>query len=360
MIDFDCNFIISAFPDSPEKEKDLLEIIGSIKSLGGYVTLISHLDCSQEIKDIVDLYLYNSKNEISYKDSDILDPAILKNVYCFPNFNWVNTGDIVYRDYKGWIGYTPSIVNLLMPAISSAFSRKHDFVVYMEADFIFPKEFDIKINSLCTELNSIGRSSLFYRVPNSPWLHGHLFIIRLDLGTYLTLPFGRYDTNRDFIEKFPNYVFEDFLCEIESRTKSIVKTRDDLNQFFGGEIKLNWDTHKWQWSKSDFMLYTNSDCSLFVDQQDLSSVRLFVNLKTISHFQKAEFRISIKGPGLDLHSNYILNRGEWSWERVVLDEAEDYIIDYTISSEDISVGDSYVVKGNQLEYLSRIRNFVKS
>ena len=164
MIQSRCNFIISSFPNSEEKQNHLLSHIERIKEVGGYVTLITHFDCDVMIKDAVDFYLYNSNNEVSYKDSDLLQPILLGKATNFPSVNWVSfcddNGDVVYGDYKAWVGYSPSIISLFIPALAMSFSGQFDYVVYMESDFIFPDNFDDKVNSICSQLENEGNDSL--------------------------------------------------------------------------------------------------------------------------------------------------------------------------------------------------------
>jgi hypothetical protein len=365
VIDYDCSFIISAFPDSQEKQKDLLEKIKKIQDLGGTVTLMTHYNCPTDIKNTVDLYIYNSVNDLSYKDSDVLSPEVLEYTKNFSSLSWVTTEDnktqTIYRDYKGWIGYTPSIVSLFLPSLSSSFSRSHEFAIYLESDFDFPENFDTKVNILCEEILESGKDALFYRVPDSYWVHGHLFLLKLTPELNLSIPWGNYSTNKKFLKTFPNFIFEDFLCCIENKTDSLIKSRSDLDNFFGGEIGSKWDTHKFQWKKSNYMLCSTTLCSPFVNINNPQDVRLFLTLKENSPFSKATFHVRVTGKSVYVDEEFEISRGGWLWKSFdFLNYNDEIHFEYNIHSLDntsISIEDSYVIKKSQIEIFSRVRNF---
>jgi hypothetical protein len=362
MIQSRCNFIISSFPNSEEKQNHLLSHIERIKEVGGYVTLITHFDCDIMIKDAVDFYLYNSNNEVSYKDSDLLQPILLGKATNFPSVNWVSfcddDGDVVYGDYKAWIGYSPSIISLFIPALAMSFSGQFDYVVYMESDFIFPDNFDDKVNSICAQLENEGNDSLFFKVPEFPWFHGHLFFIKLTTDVQSKIPWGDYSTNSKFFSEFPNFIFEDFLYLIGDRINPMIRSRKGLNDFFDGDLGEKWDTHKYQWSMTDYMLYTTSLCSIFVDKSGKLPNRLFVHLKISSPFDSAKFFVRITGDNVLLEENYTLNRGGLAWNELnFLEPGGKYLFEFSISHKDIKVDDSYEIEGDQLENLSKFRNF---
>jgi len=362
MIQSRCNFIISSFPNSEEKQNHLLSHIERIKEVGGFVTLITHFDCDARIKNAVDFYLYNDNNEVSYKDSDVLQPQLLSKTTNFPSVNWVSVcddrGDIVYNDYKAWIGYSPSIISLFIPALSMSFSGQFDYAVYMESDFVFPGRFDDKVNFICSQLENGGKDSLFFKVPDLPWFHGHLFFIKLSVDVQNKIPWGDYSTNYKFLSKFPNFIFEDFLCLIGNRINPIIKSRKELNAFFDGELGEKWDTYKYQWTMSDYMLYTTALCSPFVDSSGNLPSRLFVHLKNSSPFENANFFVRISDVDVLFEESYNLNKGEWAWNSLdFLDPSRNYLFECSISHKDIEIKDSYEIRGDQLENLSKFRNF---
>lgn len=365
MIDYDCNFIISAFPDSLEKQKDVLKKIKKLQDLGGTVTLMTHYDCPDNIKNEVDLYIYNSVNDISYKDSEVLSPDILEFTTNFSSLNWVttesNNSQTIYRDYKGLIGYTPSIVSLFLPALACSFSRSYEFAIYLEPDFVFPENFDIKVNSLCNEIIKEKKESLFYRVPDSHWVHAHLFFLRLIPSVHLSIPWGDYSTNQKFLRSFPNFIFEDFLCHIEGKTNSSIKSRSDLNDFFDGEIGSKWDTHKFQWKKRDYMLCSTTLCSPFVNIKNQKDVRLFLTLKENSPFDEVTFHVKVSGKSVYIDNEFKISRGGWIWKSFDFINYDDEInFEYTIHSLDNNstlIQDSYKIKKSQIGIFSRIRNF---
>ena len=253
-----CNFILSSFPNTEEKQKELLSIISSIKNLGWDVTLISHFDCPKIIKNKVDLYIYNDNNTPAFKDSDVLGLDTISIIENIPSlFKWLDLGGTSYYDYKGWIDFTPAIISLLIPALGSSFAKGYDFCVYMETDFIFPEDFGEKMNSYFSELISSDSDSIFFSVPESHWVHSHLFILRMNDRVRSLIPNLNVKKNSDFISMYPNMVFEDFITKIsdENRENSIFKTREDLNLFFGGEIgDQSGITHKFQWTTRAIIL----------------------------------------------------------------------------------------------------------
>lgn len=362
MIQPRCNFIISSFPNSKEKQDHLLSNIKGIKKQGGYVTLITHFDCDAELKNAVDFYLYNDKNEVSFKDSDVLNPDLIEITKNFSSLNWVSVkeGDrnVMYRNYKGWIGYTPSIVSLFLPALGMAFSACFDYVIYMESDFLFPYGFDVKVNSICSQIENENKDSLFYRVPDTGWVHGHLFFIKLTEEVYSRIPWGDYSAKDKFLLEFPNFIFEDFLSLISNRINPILKVRSDLDDFFGGGLGEKWDIHKFQWSMSDYMLYTTSVCSPFIDNSGNQKNRLFVHLEDTSPFDHAKFSVRISSDKVLLERTYTLNRGGWAWDSLdFLEPNGKYLFECSILHEDISISDAYEIRGDQLEKFRKFRNF---
>ena len=364
MLSSACNFIISAFPDSLEKQEDILIKIGKIKSVGGIVTLITHYNCPEVIQNEVDFYLFSSENRVSYKDSDVLNPDLIGKTKNFSSINWVKThdgGSTIYRDYKGWIGYTPSIVSLLIPALSIAFSQKIPFTVYMESDFIFPDRFSEKINDLCTEIELSNSDSMFFSVPDSSWVHGHLFLLKNTDKVFSSIPWGNYHTKEMFLDRFPNFIFEDFLCEIASKIDPVYKSRDDINSFFGGAVGKFWDTSKFQWDKNDYMLYTTSICSPFVNLDNQHDVRIFTHLKSESPFEEATFDIKVLCAENVVRDSIsiTLSSGNWSWKNLNIYDIPGGKItfEFSITSKSVEVYDRYELNVSDVRHLMKFRNF---
>lgn len=359
-----CNFILSSFPNTEEKQKELLSIISSIKNLGWDVTLISHFDCPKIIKNKVDLYIYNDNNTPAFKDSDVLGLDTISIIENIPFFKWLDLGGTSYYDYKGWIDFTPAIVSLLIPALGSSFSKGYEFCVYMETDFIFPEDFGEKMNSYFSELISNDSDSIFFSVPESHWVHSHLFILRMNDRVRSLIPKLNVKKNSDFISMYPNMVFEDFITKIsdENRENSIFKTREDLNLFFGGAIGDKWDYAKLIHNKNEYTLYTTSFCSPYVNHENERDVRIVLNLDYNSPFSSVNIKFSLSdNHELLMEKSKILNRGEWVWHKMPV-ESSKLKFSFTVESMDgdgISSSDEYFIDTSKLSDLSKIRHFVE-
>jgi hypothetical protein len=363
----ECNFILSSFPNTEEKQKDLLDKINSIKNFGWDVTLITHFDCPNSIKDSVDLYLYNDNNTSAFKDSNILNPDIVPLVENIPSFNWVDVADsegsTTYYDYKGWIDFTPAIVSLFIPALGASFAKGYDFCVYMETDFIFPEDFGGKMNTYFSELVNSNKDSTFFSVPKSYWVHSHLFILRMNEGVNKLIPKLNIRKNSDFISKYPNMVFEDFITGISNmnRDNSIFKTIDDLDLFFNGPIGDKWDRDKLAYDKNEYTLYTTSVCSPYVNKENWLDVRILLHLNTKSPFSSVRINFSVTGRTLTMEESKVLNKGEWVWYKMPI-ESPGLKFSFSIESmegDGISSSDEYFIDSSKLSNLSKIRYFVK-
>jgi len=319
----DCNFILSSFPSTEEKQKDLLEIISSIKSIGWDVTLMTHFDCPDSIKNKVDLYLYNDTNTSAFKDSNILNPEIVPLVENIPSYKWVGTegpsGSTLYYDYKGWIDFTPAIVSLFIPSLGASFAKGYDFCVYMETDFIFPKDFGKKINSFLEELLRKDLDSIFFLVPRSHWVYSYLFILRMNSRVRSLIPNLNIRKNSDFISKYPNMVFEDFITSIANtgRENSIFKSNDELDHFFGGPIGENWDIDKLSYNKNEYTLYTTSVCSPYVNKDNISDIRILLHLSPESPFSLVRIKFKLLcGSELMMEESNTLSHDGWVWYKI--------------------------------------------
>lgn len=368
----DCNFILSSFPSTEEKQKHLLEIISSIKNFGWDVTLMTHFDCPDIIKNKVDLYIYNDNNTSAFKDSNILNPEIVPLVENIPSYKWVDvdgpSGSTLYYDYKGWIDFTPAIVSLFIPSLGASFSKGYDFCIYMETDFIFPKDFDLKVNSLLEELLRKDLDSIFFSDPKSHWVYSHLFILRMNSRVMSLIPNLNIRENSDFISKYPNMVFEDFITLISytGRENFIFKPVEDLNYFFGGPIGENWDIDKLAYNKNEYTLYTTSVCSPYVNKDNLEDVRILLHLSSDSPFSNVIIKFKLLCDGeLVMDESNTLNQGGWAWYKIPdviwgVSKIRFLCSIESLDGDGITSKDEYDINTSNFLEFSKIRYFVES
>jgi hypothetical protein len=142
--------VIGAYPNTPKKEKVLIDEIESLRGLGYDFMLVSHYPVSTEIQKMVDYYIYE-KNQI-------LTPLDKTTYY------WFQTDNFMVRVNNS--RHALPISQNMFNAFKLSEIKDYDFVFFVENDNQFSLNDSLKLKSLIDEMVSQNKQCIFFK-PNN-------------------------------------------------------------------------------------------------------------------------------------------------------------------------------------------------
>ena len=200
-------FVLGAWPDTSEKESDLIGTINKLKEFHGIpILLISHYPIKSEIQKMVDYYIYDANNDI-VKNEDF-------DTYGISSDRWTQMGEYrvvnktpYHHDYAIWtsmkqaasfckflgkktvhyLEYDNLIDTFQYRQAFLEMTRVHDAVVYEynpgsiheSLPYIATYIFSIKLDIFQNILNEINTKEEYFSLNKSNWQLERVFINKL-------------------------------------------------------------------------------------------------------------------------------------------------------------------------------------
>jgi hypothetical protein len=167
--------VIDTYPSNKIQEEILIKCINQIKPLGFDIMLVSHYPINLEIQKMVNLYIYDDKNDFL---PSVYSPFFFMNE---PTFN--------IKVFNG--GHALPIIRNVATSLNLCKTLGYDFFYFMEFDILFG-ETDLNVlNDLKTQMQDQNKKMIFFKP---------LDFIECGSHVYETLFFG--GSVDFFLEKF--------------------------------------------------------------------------------------------------------------------------------------------------------------
>jgi len=142
--------VIGAYPNTPKKEKVLIDEIESLRGLGYDFMLVSHYPVSTEIQKMVDHYIYEKNQTLTPLDKT--------------TYYWFQTDSFMVRVNNS--RHALPICQNMFNAFKLSEIKDYDFVFFVENDNQFSTNDSLKLKSLINEMVSQNKQCIFFK-PNN-------------------------------------------------------------------------------------------------------------------------------------------------------------------------------------------------
>lgn len=139
--------IISSYPNTPEREKTLIDCINAVSNKGYDILVASHCPVSTEIQNMVNYCVFDKDNShSSYDDSP---------------FYWI--GNDSFHFITKIKGHALAICRSMANSFAIAKFQKYDYFVFMESDNIFSESDFLKFEILREEMIKEDKKMFFFK-----------------------------------------------------------------------------------------------------------------------------------------------------------------------------------------------------